>query len=119
MPTSHVLELCALMKIHNLPNGARFEYEGEEYVKTGPLFAAGKGGQRLIPKYAVLKPIGEVQVEPEKSVPDSVSRATVLAAVEVFYQECKALVPEARNAQIDAARVRCMNAIALRSGGLP
>lgn len=24
------------MKIHQLPMGARFAYEGEEYVKTGP-----------------------------------------------------------------------------------
>jgi len=31
------------MKIHQLPQGARFDYEGEEYVKTGPLFATGKG----------------------------------------------------------------------------
>ena len=47
------------MKIHLLPMGARFVYEGEEYVKTGPLFASGKGGQRLIPKYAVLTPLGD------------------------------------------------------------
>lgn len=43
------------MKIHQLPMGARFEYEGQTYVKTGPLLGAGAGGQRLIPKYAVLK----------------------------------------------------------------
>lgn len=28
------------MKIHQLPMGARFEFEGAEYVKTGPLLAA-------------------------------------------------------------------------------
>ena len=109
-PTSHALELRALMKIHHLPNGARFEYEGEEYVKTGPLFASGKGGQRLIPKYAVLKPLGDVQVVPEKPAPDSLSRGMVLAAVEAFYTECKALVPESRQPEMDAARVRCMSA---------
>jgi uncharacterized protein (DUF1330 family) len=45
------------MKIHQLPMGARFEYEGAEYVKTGPQLASGAGGQKLIPKYAVLKPL--------------------------------------------------------------
>ena len=43
------------MKIHQLPIGGRFEYEGVEYVKTAPLFATANGKQRLIPKYAVLK----------------------------------------------------------------
>lgn len=37
--------------------GARFEYEGVEYVKTGPQLASGPGGQKLIPKYAVLRPL--------------------------------------------------------------
>ncbi|MCX7162613.1 MAG: hypothetical protein NT083_06165 [Rhodocyclales bacterium] len=32
------------MKIHQLPQGARFEYEGSEYVKTGPLSGTGKEG---------------------------------------------------------------------------
>lgn len=45
------------MKIHQLPLGARFAYEGAEYVKTGPQLASGPSGQRLIPKYAVLAPL--------------------------------------------------------------
>ena len=49
------------MKIHQLPQGARFEYEDEEYVKTGPLFGTGKAGQRLIPRYAVLKPLDNIE----------------------------------------------------------
>jgi hypothetical protein len=58
-----------IMKIHQLPPGARFEYEGEEYVKTGPLLGTGKGGQRLIPKYAVLKVQGTSESMRDKHSP--------------------------------------------------
>ena len=53
------------MKLTQLPLGARFEYEGEIFTKTGPMTAASeKGGQRMIPRYAVLKPaeIGRAHV---------------------------------------------------------
>ena len=94
------------MKIHQLPQGARFEYEDEEYVKTGPLFATGKGGQRLIPKYAVLKPLGEVAEIPGKVSSDSISRAAVLDGVATFYTDCKALVPDDKQALLSAAHKR-------------
>ena len=45
------------MKLTQLPLGARFEYDGEIFTKTGPMTAASeKHGQRMIPRYAVLKP---------------------------------------------------------------
>ena len=44
------------MKLQDLPMGARFEYEGVVYFKTGPLTASSEaGGQRIIPRYAVLR----------------------------------------------------------------
>lgn len=98
------------MKIHQLPQGARFEYEGEEYVKTGPLFATGTAGQRLIPKYAVLKPLGEVAATPGKASSDSISRTAVLDGFATFYVGCKALVPEDRQPMLDAARDRFLKA---------
>jgi hypothetical protein len=99
------------MKIHQLPNGARFEYEGEEYVKTGPLFAAGKGGQRLIPKYAVLKPLGAVDGAREKPESDAVSRPKVLKAFESFYAECQSRLPEDQRPALAAARDRFLQAL--------
>jgi hypothetical protein len=99
------------MKIHQLPNGARFEYEGEEYVKTGPLFATGKAGQRLIPKYAVLKALGGVEGIPEKARDDSLARATVLKAFDRFYAECQGLVPEASQAAMRDYRARFLKAL--------
>ncbi|WP_371322688.1 hypothetical protein VX159_09695 [Dechloromonas sp. ZY10] len=52
------------MRLQHLAIGARFEYEGQVYVKTGPLTAsAEQGGQRMIPRYADLKPL-DVEASP-------------------------------------------------------
>lgn len=99
------------MKIHQLPNGARFEYEGEEYVKTGPLFATGKGGQRLIPKYAVLKPLGAAAGACEKSKKDALSRSKVLKAFETFYAECQSRLPDDQQLALTAAREQFLQAL--------
>lgn len=92
------------MKIHQLPMGARFEYEGIEYVKTGPMFANGPAGQRMIPKYAVLKPLDFVAPtlpEPSALLP----RAAVLAAFDTFHAQCSALVPPDQREALDKARL--------------
>jgi hypothetical protein len=99
------------MKIHQLPQGARFEYEGEEYVKTGPMFGTGKGGQRFIPKYAVLKPLGEAGDARDRTQHDSVSKANVLTAFETFYAECRRRVPDDQQLALDAARDRFLQAL--------
>ncbi|MBK5914297.1 hypothetical protein [Rhodocyclus purpureus] len=99
------------MKIHQLPQGARFEYEGEEYVKTGPMLATGKGGVRLIPKYAVLKPVGEVEAARETPKGGAIAREKLLAAFATFYAECQSLVPEERQSELRSARVRFLEAI--------
>ncbi len=101
------------MKIHQLPNGARFEYEGEVYEKTGPLFATGKDGQRLIPKYAVLKPLGKFDSIAQAKEEDSFSRANVRKAFEAFYADCNQLVTEAQRNEMAAARDRFLSAIDL------
>jgi hypothetical protein len=101
------------MKIHQLPPGARFEYEGEEYVKTGPLFGTGKAGQRLIPKYAVLKPLDGVPSASvsEKKNADALSRKAFQKAFDTFYAQCEALVPEDKQASLQAVRDGFLNAL--------
>lgn len=90
------------MKIHQLPMGARFEFEGVEYVKCGPLVAAGPQGQRLIPKYAVLNALdGQTAAAPPRG---SLAREAVLAAFERFHAVCAPLVPEERRGELAAAR---------------
>ncbi|MDO8944440.1 MAG: hypothetical protein Q7U75_14760 [Desulfobacterales bacterium] len=99
------------MKIHQLPHGARFEYQGEEYVKTGPLFATGPGGQRLIPKYAVLKPLGEFENAKEGPKNDLLSRAKVLDAFATFYAECKHRTPDDQQRMLAVAREHFLQAL--------
>jgi hypothetical protein len=98
------------MKIHQLPMGARFQYEGEEYVKTGPLMAAGKSGQRLIPKYAVLKVEGAyapIEGKPEKNV----ARRVVVEAFDKFCTTCSSLIPEEHQTVVSVARQDFLKAL--------
>jgi hypothetical protein len=99
------------MKIHQLQMGARFEYEGVEYVKSGPMFATGPAGQRMIPKYAVLKPLGP-QAAPETGLHEVVPHSEVLKAFADFYSKCTDLVPEEKHGELEGARGRFLRAIA-------
>ncbi|MBI4987023.1 MAG: hypothetical protein HZC24_17175 [Rhodocyclales bacterium] len=99
------------MKIHQLPLGARFEYEGQEYVKTGPLIGAGSAGQRLIPKYATLRPLDQADAPPPATSRATLARADVLVAFAAFYAQCKAIVPEDRQAALDTARERFLQSL--------
>ena len=101
------------MKIHQIPNGTRFEYEGEEYVKTGPLFASGKGGQRLIPKYAVLRVLGDVEPVRVAAVAKSVAVDDVELAFEQFYADCKTWLPGAQQSALAEARQRFLAAVGI------
>jgi hypothetical protein len=102
------------MKIHQLPIGARFEYEGEEYVKTGPLFATAQAGQqRMIPKYAVLKPLDQAEVAAEAERSETVLRSEVLKAFDAYCTECRLLVPVDGQAALDAARDRFLKTLSL------
>ena len=74
------------MKLQHLSMGARFEYEGVVYVKTGPLTASSEdGGQRIIPRYAILKaldvPAAEASKSPVKGRLEAVRVRTALLRV--------------------------------------
>ena len=97
------------MKIHQLPMGARFEYEGREYTKTGPQIGSGAGGQRLIPKYAVLKALDGMPAATSPRGP--LAREAVLAAFECFHAACVPLVPEERRDALAAARAEFLKAL--------
>lgn len=100
------------MKIHQLPLGARFEYQGEEFVKTGPMFGTAKtgGGQRLIPKYAQLNVLGESSPVREGKA-RQLPAAEVLEAFAAFYAVCGQLVPEDQHSKLWAAREHFMKAL--------
>ncbi|NTV70458.1 MAG: hypothetical protein HGA71_09960 [Azonexaceae bacterium] len=96
------------MKLQHLPLGARFEYEGLVYVKTGPLTASSEaGGQRIIPRHAVLRSL-EVPVTEGKG---RLEGAVVRKAFNVFFETCDRLVGEAGQAELEQARQRFLKAI--------
>ncbi len=109
------------MKFQMLAIGARFEFEAKEYVKTGPLTASSDGVQRMIPRFAVLKPL-DAPVELARKTPRKLDEAAVLAAFETFFAESTRVLQtlpsepdqaRTRLAELAAARERFLDQIAL------
>lgn len=84
------------MKFQHLPIGARFEFEGKRFTKTSPLVASEEGGgQRMIPRYAMLRSLS-VDIEVPPSTPGlAVDMADVLVAFAAFESVVGALLHEA------------------------
>lgn len=100
------------MKFQQLAVGARFEFQGKVHVKTGPLTAtAEQGGQVLIPRYAVLKPLDL----PEPELPGAALRridvGRVRKAFEAFYAVAVKNADPAAEAALAAARVAFFEAL--------
>lgn len=104
------------MKLQHLAIGDRFEYDGDVYVKTGPLTAASeKGGQRVIPRSAFLRPVEAVAGAPEVAV-SNLERRQVTAAFTAFYTRCLGLVGENNRRELELARQRFLSSLGLDSG---
>ena len=101
------------MKLQQLAIGARFEYEGAVYVKTGPLTAASEeAGQRIIPRYAILRPLDAPAAESSpSSTKGRLEAVRVRTAFERFYESCERLVPENRRNELAEARQQFLAAI--------
>lgn len=90
------------MKIHQIALGESFEYEGQTYVKTGPVTAASAaGGARMIPRHAVLSPPGTAAARRQA---EPLTRAKVEAAFEKFYVVSVGLLPAESLAALAEAR---------------
>ena len=100
------------MKLQHLAIGARFEYEGQVYVKTGPLTAsAEQGGQRVIPRYAVLKPLDLPTPETPAGGRAILTRQAVLKAFNAYHATCQSLIGESAAAELEEARQRFIAAL--------
>lgn len=100
------------MKLQHLAIGARFEYEGVVFVKTGPLTASSEqGGQRIIPRHAMLRPLDVPEPETGRGKPGELSRSRVRTAFDEFYGRCAALVDAGSQAELEAARQRFLAAL--------
>lgn len=103
------------MKIQHLPIGAHFEFEGQIFVKTGPMMAASEaGGQRVIPRSAFLHPVGSAD-SASAVANSSLERQQVAAAFATFYANCAGLVGENDRRELELARQRFLTALSLTS----
>ena len=93
------------MKLQQLAIGDRFEYDGRIFVKTGPLTASSDdGGQQMIPRYAVLKPLDLPAREEKPGLRRKLEEKTVLAAFDDFYRTCSELLDESALPALAEAR---------------
>lgn len=100
------------MKLQHLAIGDRFEYNGKVFVKTGPLTASSdEGGQQIIPRYAVLKPINPPPREEKPGLRRRLDEKTVRAAFDDFYQVCSTLVDDSALHALVEARDRFLERI--------
>jgi hypothetical protein len=96
------------MKLQHLAMGARFEYEGLVFVKTGPMTAASEaGGQRIIPRHAELKALDLPATEGKGKL----EAALVRKAFNSYFETSQRLVDEAGQAELEMARQRFLKAI--------
>ncbi len=101
------------MKLQHLAIGDRFEYEGQIYVKTGPLTASGEiDGQRIIPRYAVLRSITSSTAETDdknsEPVPD---KNKIMDAFDQFYRSCKPMIDAQHHPELESARLRFLSLV--------
>ena len=101
------------MKFTQIPLGTRFEFEGKLFSKTGPMTATAEdgSGQRLIPRYAVLKPADGCTPAAEKAPVKQLDEALVIAAFDSFHGSCLRLVDDFSKAELAAARQKFLAAL--------
>ncbi|MCE1182385.1 MAG: hypothetical protein LWW81_08790 [Rhodocyclales bacterium] len=101
------------MKLQHLAIGARFEYEGKVFVKSGPLTATcEQGGQQLIPRYAMLKPLDVAEAAPAPGVAARrLDPLKVRKAFDAFYELSRQHCDAAGQTALEAARAEFLAAI--------
>jgi hypothetical protein len=95
------------MKFQHLAIGARFEYEGKFYCKTGPISASSEQGEsRMIPRHADLRPLDGGQEKETPKPGRKLDETIVLNAFEAFYAVCARQAEEHALIELAAARQR-------------
>jgi hypothetical protein len=99
------------MRLQDIPIGSRFEYQGRIFVKTGPITAASEpGGQQMIPRHAILKPLDPIPEKPPASQ-RTLDEARVRAAFDEFYRTCFRITDDFSRSELEAARRRFIAAL--------
>ncbi|WP_374266288.1 hypothetical protein [Zoogloea sp.] len=95
------------MKLTQLPVGARFEYDGQVFTKTGPMTAVSEaGGTRMIPRYAVLRPVGDLPPPPPPTPAHLVDADAVRAAFDLYHTVVLRHADDFGRPALEAARQR-------------
>jgi hypothetical protein len=99
------------MKLQDIPVGTRFEYQGRVFVRTGPITATAEdGSQRMIPRYADLRPLDPLPEKPPASQ-RTLDEARVRAAFDEFHRTCLRITDDFSRAELEAARRRFIAAL--------
>jgi hypothetical protein len=79
-----------MQKFTLLAVGDTFEFRGVRYIKAGPLTARELegGGQRMIPRSALVTPLGETAPTPAEVEQRMLPAAQVVAAFEDYHRGC-------------------------------
>ena len=100
------------MKLQDIPVGARFEYQGRVFVKTGPITATAEdGGQRMIPRYADLRPLNPPPPGDKPGPRSRLDEAKVRAAFDEFHRTCLRITDDFSRPELEAARQRFLAAL--------
>lgn len=104
------------MKLQDIPIGGRFEYEGKIFTKTGPLTASSEQeGQRMIPRYANLRPLDQPPLENKPGgLRRRLDETAVKTAFHAFYERCSGLVDASSLPALAEAREDFMATLKLR-----
>ncbi|MCM8594811.1 hypothetical protein [Accumulibacter sp.] len=95
------------MKLKDIPVETRFEYQGRVFVKTGPITATAEdGSQRLIPRYADLRPIDPLPIETDGRARRQLDETKVLNAFDAFYRTCLRTADDSSRPELELARQR-------------
>ena len=100
------------MKLQDIPVGARFKYQSRVFVKTWPITATAEdGGQRMIPRYADLRPLDPPPLETDKRPRRQLDETKVLNAFDAFCRTCLRTADDFSRPELEAARQRFLTAI--------
>jgi hypothetical protein len=108
------------MKFQRLPLGARFEFEGKVYTKTGPMTASGPSGeQKMIPRYAELAPLDGGAMPAQRPQPTTLKPEHVETAFDAFYSDAASLVGTDQLGVLATARERFFQTLGMMPGAHP
>jgi hypothetical protein len=87
------------MKFYLIPIGQEFVFQGETYVKSGPLTASPKSGgkDRLIPRSADTQPAStdNASAMPKSGATQYLPKDVVINSFNNYHQYCLGLIKEA------------------------